>query len=98
MPFKDIILVLCRPFCSVDQNNLCNFGRRFTHDRQTIAGRTHDRRIPITVAHIEGPRPVNVFLYTPLQLLSRLWPSQLLNHNEAVIELQIGPSSINKQE
>ena len=30
--------------------------------------------------------------------LSRLWYSQLFNHNEAAIELQIGPSSINKQE
>ena len=27
-----------------------------------------------------------------------MWSSQLFNYNEAAIELQIGPSSINKQE
>ena len=27
-----------------------------------------------------------------------MWSSQLFNHKEAAIELQIGPSSINKQE
>ena len=27
-----------------------------------------------------------------------MWSSQLFSHNEAAIELQIGPSSINKQE
>ena len=39
------------------------------------------------------PRPVIVSIY-----LSKLWSSQLLKHNEAAIELQIGPSSIYKQE
>ena len=33
----------------------------------------------------------------PLLLLSKLWTSQLFKHNEAAIELQIGPSSTNKQ-
>ena len=38
----------------------------------------------------------------PLQQIQKhhehMWSSQLFNHNEAAIELQIGPSSINKQE
>ena len=33
-----------------------------------------------------------------LQLLSKLWSWKLLNHNEAAIDLQIEPSSINMQE
>ena len=47
-----------------------------------------------------GPRPVNVFFFNihPSQLLSKLWCSQLLKHNNAAVELQFGPSSINKPE
>ena len=45
-----------------------------------------------------GPRPVTVFYIPPLKPLSKLWSSQLLKHNEAALELQVGPSSIYKQE
>ena len=33
-----------------------------------------------------------------LKLLCKMWSSHLLNHNKAAIELQIGPTSIHKQE
>ena len=44
-----------------------------------------------------GPRPVTVFHRPPLYVLSKLWSSHLFKHNEAAIELQIEPSSTNKQ-
>ena len=47
---------------------------------------------------LQGP-DLKLFFHIPqLKLLSKLWSSQLIDHNEAVIELQIGPSSTNKQE
>ena len=34
MPFKDIFyLELWWPFCSAEQNHLCNFGRRFQEEQ-----------------------------------------------------------------
>ena len=38
------------------------------------------------------------FIYLHYSLLCKLWFSQLLNYNEAVIDLHIGPSLIYKQE
>ena len=47
---------------------------------------------------IIGPRPVIVFSKDlRYSFLSKLWSPQLFKHNEAAIELQIGPSSTNKQ-
>ena len=45
-----------------------------------------------------GPRPVNGFPYTSIKVLSKLCASKLIKHIEATIKLQIGPSSVNKQE
>ena len=34
MLFKDIsYLELCQPFCSVEQNNLCNFGNGYNEEQ-----------------------------------------------------------------
>ena len=38
------------------------------------------------------------FIYLHYSLLCKLWFSQLLNYNEVVIDLHIGPSLIYKQE
>ena len=47
---------------------------------------------------LKGPDLKKFFHRSPILLLSRMWFSQLFNHNEAPIDLQVGPSSINKQE
>ena len=39
----------------------------------------------------------DVSLIANCVVVSGLWSSQLFNHNEATIELHIGPSSINKK-
>ena len=46
----------------------------------------------------QGPRPVNVFIdpHYIFYVLS-CGPHNSLNHNDAAIEIQIGPSLINKQ-
>ena len=45
-----------------------------------------------------GPRSVNGFHRPPLSLVSKPFSSQLLNHNEDAIELQIGHRPINQRE